>query len=121
MNPQCLLEITSESPKFLHSCSTFFATTYNEDAEVESALSPSAHPLPQCHFGLGLTEMEGLLFDSALGGLLIVSKWSPPATALIIHDPGCMLEDRRGGQDQQPCLCVFECEPRKERKNERQI
>lgn len=23
MNPQCLLEITSESPKFLHSCSTF--------------------------------------------------------------------------------------------------
>lgn len=28
---------------------------------------------------------------------MIVSKWSPAATALIIHDPGCMLEDHRGG------------------------
>lgn len=112
MNSQSLPEITSESKEFLRSFSTVFqqhATVYNEDAEVESALSPYACPLPQCHRELWLTEMEGLLFDSAPGGLLIVSKWSPPATALIIRDPSCMLEDRRGGWDQQSCSCVCVC------------
>lgn len=123
MNPQSLLEITSESQESLRSCSTVFqqrATVYDEDAAVESALSPSACPLPRCNRELGLTEMEGLLFDSAPGGLLIVSKWSPPATALIIRDPGCMLEDRRGGRDQQPCscVCVFVCEQSREREKE---
>ncbi|KAI9544417.1 hypothetical protein NQZ68_001290 [Dissostichus eleginoides] len=68
-----------------------------------------SHPLHVLNPELALTEMEGLLFDSALGGLLMVSKWSPPATALIIRDPGCMLEDRRGGPDQQSCTCVCSC------------
>lgn len=88
---------------------------------MESAPSPSVCPLPRCHRDLGLTEMEGLLFDSAPGGLLIVSKWSPPATALIIHDPGFMLEDRRGGRDQQPLLVrVFVREQPRERGKTRQ-
>lgn len=92
---------------------------HGEDTEVESALSPSVCPLPRCHRELGLTEMEGLLFDSAPGGLLIVSKWSPPATALIIRDPGCMLEDRRGGRGSAaPFVCVFVCEQSRERENE---
>lgn len=33
----------------------------------DSALSPSARPLPRCHRELALAEMEVLLFDSALG------------------------------------------------------
>lgn len=123
MNPQSLLEITSECQESLRSCFTIFqqrTSVDDEDAEVEPALSPSACPLPRCHREPGLTEMEGLLFDSAPGGLLIVSKWSPPATALIIHDPTCMLEDRRGGRDQQPrtcvCLCVSSQEKGKKKK-----
>lgn len=112
INPQSLLEITSEQlweagiPPWLF---YVFSMLYNENTE-ESALSPSACPFPWCHQEPGLTEMEGLLFDSALWGLLIVSKWSPPATALIICDPACMLEERRGGRDQQapyvPRVCV---------------
>lgn len=96
---------------------------YNEDAEVESALSPSARPLPWCHRELCLTEMEGLLFDSTPGGLLIVSKWSPPATALIIRDPGCMLEARRGGTGSAAlfvCLCVSSQEEAKKKKEKKE-
>lgn len=75
---------------------------FDEDTEVESALSPSAHPFPWCHQEPRLTEMERLLFDSVPGGLLIVSKWSPPATALIICDPTACWKTTVGQQDQQP-------------------
>lgn len=84
-----------------------------------------SHPPPVLSLGaiesFGLTEMEGLLFDSAPGGLLMVSKWSPPATALIIRDPGCMSEDRRGGGPDQElcsweCLCASSQERRKKRR-----
>lgn len=107
MNSQSLLEITGESHALLQRLLRLPLRGSAEDAEVEAALSPSELPFPpRAAERLGLTEMEGLLFDSAPTGLLIVSKWSPPATALIICDPGCVLGERGGDRDQQPCSSV---------------
>lgn len=90
---------------------------YDGDPEADSALSPSACPFPRCGREPGLTEMEGSLFDSAPGGLLIVSKWSPPATALIIRDPGAHVRrpSRGGSPGLVCCLCVSSQEKEKKR------
>lgn len=111
MNTQSPLKITSESQEFLLSCfaGVFFlpqrVTVHNEDTEgfcplTLCASSPSVPPRARA----GRDGGFAVWFSSR--GILIVSKWSPPATALIICDPGCGLEDHRGGRDQTPCVCA---------------
>lgn len=39
----------------------------------------------------------------------MVSKWSPPATALIIRDPSCMLEDQRTVAGVGSCSAFLGC------------
>lgn len=110
MNPQSLLETTSESrfysPTPLHLPLSSVVPCRLRMQRWRLPSRPPSSPSLCATERLGLTEMEGLLFDSAPTGLLIVSKWSPPATALIICDPGCMLEEHVRDWDQQPCSSV---------------
>lgn len=84
------------------------AWIYTKNAEMDHGFFPAANPFfHQCHHDHRLAEMEGFAVWFSTGGLLIVSEWSPPATALIIHDPTCMLKGCKGGINNTACMCVW--------------
>lgn len=105
----------------LHNSSTVFSWTQQWMTRIQRWSLPShpLHVLSLCATeSPGLTEMEGLLFHSAPRGLLMVSKWSPPATALIIRDPSCMLEDQRTVAGVGSCSAFFGCVSSQEKGSE---